>query len=519
MMTDEELERLTDKVVERLRERSTDMDGIEPSTRLDDTDDIMAVNGGELKKLPMEMFKEQMKGYAPEETDPKFTAWKDGNGVAAGSLASVSNNSDGVAIGNKADARPKSVAVGSGARAGTGGTAIGADTDSGMSSGVAIGNGAKTSSGKNVVIRAQGKEALYVDSDNKLHVYDGDADVDVADKLNGLESKGRELKTDVDGVKTAVEGVQTDVDGKYAKPEGGIPLDDLDSAVQSSLGKADTAYQKPSDGIPSTDLSEDVQSSLTKANTAYQKPSSGIPATDLSTDLQTKVKQISPKEALFIDLWNDAAKPFDGKYNEQTGYYEMNGLTDITYEEALSIYNEKVALKSGLSSTQLSSASTNRTVLFVNINIGQYLNLNGAFANCFKLQVVNMASMYVMSTYIWFYCREITTLYNLRVVSNFDKYVFTKCVKLSTFKPIINGNYNIVIQDSPLLSYDSINYIITKSQNTAAITITVHPNTYAYLQGTTAPIAEVGGTTEQWKALLTAATAKQISFAEGTPTT
>ena len=41
---------------------------------------------------------------------------------------------------------------------------------------------------------------------------------------------------------------------------------------------------------------------------------------------------------VFIDQWNTACGIW-GRYNEQTGYFELNGLTDITYEEALRIYD------------------------------------------------------------------------------------------------------------------------------------------------------------------------------------
>lgn len=40
----------------------------------------------------------------------------------------------------------------------------------------------------------------------------------------------------------------------------------------------------------------------------------------------------------FINIWNEACGPY-GRYNEETGYFELNGLTDITYEEAVEIFN------------------------------------------------------------------------------------------------------------------------------------------------------------------------------------
>ena len=42
-------------------------------------------------------------------------------------------------------------------------------------------------------------------------------------------------------------------------------------------------------------------------------------------------------DASFIVMWNLACGIY-GCYNEATGYFELNGLTDITYQQALSIY-------------------------------------------------------------------------------------------------------------------------------------------------------------------------------------
>lgn len=52
------------------------------------------------------------------------------------------------------------------------------------------------------------------------------------------------------------------------------------------------------------------------------------------------------KKQLFIDLWNRACKVLSqvyGQYNQETGYFELNGLTDITYSEAITIFCAGVA--------------------------------------------------------------------------------------------------------------------------------------------------------------------------------
>lgn len=66
---------------------------------------------------------------------------------------------------------------------------------------------------------------------------------------------------------------------------------------------------------------------------------------------------------------------------------------------------------------------------------------------------------------------------------------------------------------SPKITFDCIKYMVEKSSNTSAITITVHPTTYSYLTGTAEPTEQVGGTTEEWQALVATAAEKQISFA------
>ena len=65
------------------------------------------------------------------------------------------------------------------------------------------------------------------------------------------------------------------------------------------------------------------------------------PILSTSADLKISNNELSltdmAKKRLFIDQWNTACGKW-GTYNEDTGYFELNGLTDITYEEALKIW-------------------------------------------------------------------------------------------------------------------------------------------------------------------------------------
>lgn len=227
-------------------------------------------------------------------------------------------------------------------------------------------------------------------------------------------------------------------------------------------------------------------------------------------DKNTKaIEKLSPKEQLFIDLWNSACGS-NGKYNTETGYYELNGLTDITYDEALLIYlhsSNPYPTKVG---------STDRTNL-VRLAANQVMScgISNIAAAASKLEIFRIPNLSIYdSSWSFMSCGNLTiiigdfTTYNT-VTSN----TFRGCIKLTAIHMGIGGNCSVSFQDSPLLTYDSIKYTIEHARNTSAITITVHPTTYAYLTGTTAPTTQVGGTTEEWQALVTAATAKKISFA------
>lgn len=78
---------------------------------------------------------------------------------------------------------------------------------------------------------------------------------------------------------------------------------------------------------------------------------------------------------------------------------------------------------------------------------------------------------------------------------------------------IANLKSSIRFSSSPKITYDSIRHLITYAINSSPITITVNATTYSYLTGTARPTPQVGGTTEEWQALVTTAQGKDISFA------
>lgn len=82
-------------------------------------------------------------------------------------------------------------------------------------------------------------------------------------------------------------------------------------------------------------------------------------------------------------------------------------------------------------------------------------------------------------------------------------------VRINTFRGTTGG-----IPDSPLLSYKSVEFFVTKHGG-ATLTFTVHADVYAKLTGDTTNAACAALTEEersQWAALLTTATSKNITF-------
>lgn len=209
-------------------------------------------------------------------------------------------------------------------------------------------------------------------------------------------------------------------------------------------------------------------------------------------------------------------------YNEETGFYELNGLTDITEEEMAEIYALGFhSFSKGVLSNINSSARTNLGC-FSNSGYSP-IDLDTAFCHN-NFEVISLAKAPSHSIKITRLFRSFMFCLKLRrIINPIDLYSTTLSDKAGAVSfdgtPLLESvkinllQINISFKDSPLINYESINYLVTNAANTDAITVTVHPTTYSYLTGTAQPSAEVGGTSEEWQALLTTAQGKQISFA------
>lgn len=212
---------------------------------------------------------------------------------------------------------------------------------------------------------------------------------------------------------------------------------------------------------------------------------------------------------LFIDLWNEACKwnrgqGTAGQYNPETGYFELHDLTDITYEQAISIYNAghiDITCESKYADNYLI-----RTVLPNKGNYNSSYNIQATFRSCTNLEVV-VLHYCNLNTETFTNCPKLTRigtrgrgLFSLNNVAN----IKLNNPLLEHLYGNLRGNYSFSLEGCPLISLDSFKYMVQYAYNTTPITITVHPDIYAKLTDTE---------NTEWYQVSQDAIAKQITFA------
>lgn len=199
-------------------------------------------------------------------------------------------------------------------------------------------------------------------------------------------------------------------------------------------------------------------------------------------------------------------------YNQNTGFYELNGLTDITEEQMKVIYVQTNHMDYIENMKDVFSTLNFRTNLGFKqarrVN-NRTFNLKNAFRENINLEVLRLGNgtndnwvmkCSDMQDFVT-YCsnlKEIIGYIECPVAVNFLR---TPLLEEIRFKNIVR---NFGIKYSPLISLESLQYLITNAANTSPITVTVHADVYAKIQDET---------NAEWHALIETAAAKQITFA------
>lgn len=214
-------------------------------------------------------------------------------------------------------------------------------------------------------------------------------------------------------------------------------------------------------------------------------------------------------------------------YDEGTGFYQMNGINDLTYSDLIKAWRYFTTFPNDY----------NTDFNFTSAFAGESIRTNFPFPSYFlKCSILNLYGQNLMEVF----CAQGLGSTQYLYISGLNVFLCNKIVKilgtidvgninnptnitdagssssLSKLESVYFRNLKVdltILRNSPYLTYDSISYLLNNAANTSAITVTVHSTTYGYLTGTIQPTEQVGGTTEEWQALVTTALGKQISFA------
>lgn len=197
-----------------------------------------------------------------------------------------------------------------------------------------------------------------------------------------------------------------------------------------------------------------------------------------------------------MDLFTSAGAVF----NEESGYFELNGLTDISYEEMVKIYSDTKSFvrKNDLTvAFRGSSARTNFPIYDVTpssgdqglyfepdlrgILFGSNMECCAVFADTLKDSDTIVSTTMVTDSYKMAYSsqklKKIIGCINMKNVT-YDNQSFYNCFSLEDVF-LLNLKISLSIKQSARLSNKSILYMISNSAATSAIEIILHTDAYA----------------------------------------
>lgn len=241
--------------------------------------------------------------------------------------------------------------------------------------------------------------------------------------------------------------------------------------------------------------------------------------TRLKTESETATDNATKAATIMRGIYNAEG----AKYNEATGYYELNGLTDITEEQMALIYNDSMRFpKNSPYVAGCYSASYARTLFRPTLSAIVSANTSICYETFFSSKNLEYVALSASKAgrscsflvYTFAFSDKLRKIDSPMFVTDttfnntFKGCVLLEHVLISDFR---GGKLSFI--DSPRLNYTSLRWLVDKAKNTTAQTVTVHATTYGYLTGMTPPSEQVGGTSEQWAQLMADAAARKISFA------
>lgn len=241
--------------------------------------------------------------------------------------------------------------------------------------------------------------------------------------------------------------------------------------------------------------------------------SDGMSIYEIGIDLDSKESGsyncYSPAKKLCENIYGYASKMNSGtlrdlyisagaKYNEATGFYELNGLTDITEEEMRKIYLLYItnSPKSEYIVSWLSYPADFRTNIAPRVYYVSNIQNSIGANNALEVLVLSVSALYIQNLVAtahglfpklrrvigyWVYANNNPSKYNFSYGQPFSNCPLLEEIRMKS----INKSHTFAV--SPNLSKESVLYMITNANPPSgaaagSIAITLHPTAYARLK-------------------------------------
>ena len=192
------------------------------------------------------------------------------------------------------------------------------------------------------------------------------------------------------------------------------------------------------------------------------------------------------------------------EYNENTGFYSLNGVSDLTENDIMLSYINKDAIYR-LNIPRVLQGSSIRTIypyvghknlgdVFMNTPLSGYCTFTSAKLEILKfakssyssMDSIISAEMPLAANVEWdstfLNCTSLREIWpiDVRKVPSFSVTVFKGCSSLAELR-LLGVSNSLHLGDSVDIRKTSIIYIVSNSRPTSAMTITLHPDAYARL--------------------------------------
>lgn len=211
------------------------------------------------------------------------------------------------------------------------------------------------------------------------------------------------------------------------------------------------------------------------------------------------------KYALFDDMW----EALDGTIvDKEKHIYGLNGLNDITYQQAVAILERanftnqslNILANTVIRGVRTNFAPTNPggSVGLTNFRIDENIEV---IALCLPTQSALISDN--TGSY-WSSATKLRKVIGRMNISGKTSGTFSLLAPNLEEVEILNAKCAINISGSPVISLESFQFLVANAANTADITVTVHPDVYAKM-------TDEGNA--EWNKVFTDAVAKKIAFA------